>query len=372
MPSPLGVYVHVPFCRRRCDYCAFSTYVDRDHLMASYVDALRRDVRRAVDAGELEHADAVFFGGGTPSRLLADDLCSVLDLVPLSASPEVTVECNPEDVTDDRMATYRSAGVTRISLGAQARAPHVLASLGRHHRWDEVTAAAGVVASAGFTSWNLDLIFGAAAERDSDWEDALEGVLGLDDPPPHVSAYALTIEPGTPLATEPARHPDDDVQARRYRRAAQVLTAAGYLWEEISNWALLGHRCAYNNIAWSGGDYLGFGAAAHSHRDGHRWWNVRTPERYIAAVSTGGSPVAGSETLRAEQRRFERLALALRTPAGVPEAALGDVSELEGLVERRDGRVVLTVAGRMLANEVTMRLRTDVEEGLEPAGNLRR
>jgi oxygen-independent coproporphyrinogen-3 oxidase len=372
MGEPFGVYVHVPFCRRRCDYCAFATYVDRDHLMASYVDALRRDVTRAVEAGELARATAVFFGGGTPSRLAAEDLASVLGLVPLAPGAEVTVECNPEDVTAHRLAEYRSAGVTRISLGAQARAPHVLASLGRHHQWDEVTAAAGIVASAGLASWNLDLIFGAAAETDADWDDALAGVLGLDDPPPHVSAYALTVEPGTALAADPTRHPDDDVQARRYGRADEILTAAGYRWEEISNWARPGHTCAYNNIAWSGGDYLGFGSAAHSHRDGRRWWNVHTPERYIAAIASGASVVAGTETLRADQRRFERLALALRTPAGVPAAILAEAPELEGLVEWRDGRAVLTVAGRMLASEITMRLDAQVEEGLEPAGILPR
>jgi oxygen-independent coproporphyrinogen-3 oxidase len=372
MPAPFGVYVHVPFCRRRCDYCAFATYVDRDHLMASYSDALRTEVARAVDAGDLRCATAVFFGGGTPSRLDARDLCSVLEAVPRISSSEVTVECNPEDVTAERMAAYRSAGVTRISLGAQARAPHVLAGLGRHHQWDEVTAAAVAVASAGFASWNLDLIYGAPAERESDWDDALAGVLGLAAPPPHVSAYALTIEPGTPLAADAARHPDDDTSARRYRRADEVLSRAGYRWEEISNWALPGHRCVYNNIAWSGGDYLGFGAAAHSHRDGRRWWNVRTPERYIAAMRTGMSPVAGSEVLGDEQRRFERWALALRTPAGVPESAFADLSGLEKFVERDGGRVSLTVAGRMMANEITMRLRADPAKDLEPAGILPR
>ncbi|MGH9047828.1 MAG: coproporphyrinogen-III oxidase family protein, partial [Acidimicrobiales bacterium] len=232
--SALGVYVHVPFCRRRCDYCAFATYVDRDHLMADYVEALRSDVGRGF-AGSPEAASAVFFGGGTPSRLAPEDLCAVLDAIPRIGGAEVTVECNPEDVSVARLAAYRSAGVTRISLGAQARAPHVLESLGRHHSWAETVEAARLVARAGFASWNLDLIFGAAAERDSDWDDALRGVLGLAAPPPHVSAYALTVEPGTPLARDEARHPDDDVQAERYRRADELLTAAGYSWEEISN-----------------------------------------------------------------------------------------------------------------------------------------
>jgi len=368
---PLGVYVHVPFCRRRCDYCAFATYTDRDHLMGTYAAALCADISGAVEDGRLPLATAVFFGGGTPSRLDPDLLASVIDRIPLAGGAEVTVECNPEDVSPERMTSYRSAGVTRISVGAQAVAGHVLASLGRHHQWAEVKEAAAVVGSAGFASWNLDLIFGAAAEHDADWEGALGCVLGLEVPPPHVSAYALTVEPGTPLAADATRHPDDDVQARRYRRADEILTGAGYEWEEISNWARPGHRCHYNNIAWSGGDYLGFGSAAHSHRDGTRWWNVHTPERYIAKVTAGASPVAGTEMLSEGQRRFERLSLALRTPAGVPDAAIADMPELEGLVERREGRAILTVAGRMLANEVTLRLETR-EEVLEGADNLPR
>jgi putative oxygen-independent coproporphyrinogen III oxidase len=370
--SELGVYVHVPFCRRRCDYCAFATYVDRDHLMGEYVDALLVDIGRAVSQGALASATAVFVGGGTPSRLPQDDLCAVLAAIPSAPGAEVTVECNPEDVTADRLAAYRDGGVTRISLGVQARAEHVLDSLGRHHRWEEAVVAAGLVADAGFVSWNLDLIYGAAAETDQDWAEALASVLGLVSPPPHVSAYALTVEPGTPLSRDAARHPDDDVQARRYAMADAVLSAAGYRWEEISNWALPGHTCAYNNIAWSGGDYLGFGAAAHSHRDGRRWWNVRTPERYVAAVRGGRPPVAGEELLSDEQRVFERRALALRTPAGVPAAVLEWVPELDGLLQRRGGRAVLTVPGRMLASEVSMRLRTEPEEVPGTAGILPR
>ncbi len=370
--SALGVYLHVPFCRRRCDYCAFATYVDRDHLMGDYLAALRSDIERAVSAGDLASASAVFVGGGTPSRLAPDQLCSVLALVPTTPGADVTVECNPEDVTDEGLASYLDAGVTRISLGVQARAAHVLASLGRHHDWDEAIGAAARVAGAGFVSWNLDLIYGAAGESDGDWSDTLAGVLGLDAPPQHVSAYALTVEPGTPLARDRARHPDDDVQARRYAMADEVLSAAGYLWEEISNWARPGHGCVYNNIAWQGGDYLGFGSAAHSHRDGRRWWNVRTPERYVAAVRAGRSAVAGSEVLDAQQRAFERLALALRTPVGVPSEALSWGSELDALVERREGRAVLTVTGRMLASEVSMRLRTGLEEHPRTAGILPR
>ncbi len=353
-PEALGVYVHVPFCRRRCDYCAFATYVDRDHLMADYVGALRRELAAALDAGRLQPARAVYVGGGTPSRLAAEELASVLAAIPRQPGAEVSVECNPEDVTPARLAVYRQAGVTRVSLGAQAVAPHVLASLGRHHRFEEVVAAAEALREAGLASWNLDLIFGAAAETDRDWVRALEAALELE--PPHVSAYALTVEPGTPLAADPTRHPDDDVQARRYRVADAILSAAGYRWEEISNWAMPGHHCLYNNITWWGGDYLGFGAAAHSHRGRARWWNVRRPERYIALVGAGAPVVAGSETLTEAQRAFETLSLSLRTPRGVPAAALPPSEELAGLVEWADGRAVLTVAGRLLASDVSLRV----------------
>ncbi len=359
----LGVYVHVPFCRRRCDYCAFATYVDRDHLMVDYVAALRIEIATALDAGRLGPARALFVGGGTPSRLPAEDLASVLAAVPLLPGAEVSVECNPEDVTDDRLAVYRQAGVTRISLGAQAVAPHVLASLGRHHRFEAVVAAAAAVERAGFASWNLDLIYGAAAERDVDWARTLQTALDLG--PPHLSAYALTVEPGTPLAADPSRHPDDDVQAHRYEMADVALSAAGYRWEEISNWARAGHRCVYNNIAWSGGDYLGFGSAAHSHRGRERWWNVRRPERYVALIRSGASPVAGSETLEDDRAAFEYLSLALRTPRGVPSSALARSPELTGLVEWTTGRAVLTVAGRMLASEIALRL----EVSATPAGS---
>jgi oxygen-independent coproporphyrinogen-3 oxidase len=219
-----------------------------------------------------------------------------------------------------------------------------------------VVEAAAAVAAGGFASWNMDLIIGGSGESDADWEQSLGEVLDLADPPPHISAYALTVEPGTPLASDPDRHPDDDVQATRYEWADRELTAAGYGWEEISNWARPGHRCRHNHLYWDQGNYQGIGSAAHSHRDGRRWWNVRTPERYIDAIATGRTPEGGREVLSADQRRFEALALALRTPRGVPWATLAHDEGLDGLVEQRGGDAVLTVRGRLLANEVTTRL----------------
>ncbi len=354
------MYVHVPFCRHRCDYCAFATYTDRDHLMKRYVDACIAELDTARE--ELGPVSSVFVGGGTPSRLPADELCRLLAAVPGVHEAEVTVECNPEDATSERFTAYRRAGVTRLSLGVQSTSQHVLLTLGRRHDPDTVPRALALARDAGFESWNVDLIFGGAGESEADWDRTIADVLGDPAAPPHVSAYALTVEPGTPLARQPDRHPDDDVQATRYERADALLASAGYAWEEVSNWCLPGHGCTHNQLYWRQGDYRGIGSAAHSHRAGRRWWNVRRPERYVAAIEAGSSPMAGQEVLTEGQRRFESLALSLRTPRGVPEAALPELPELEALVVRRDGRAVLSVAGRLLANTVTTHLRVEVTD----------
>jgi putative oxygen-independent coproporphyrinogen III oxidase len=356
--ADFGVYVHVPFCRLRCDFCAFATFTDRDHLMDAYVAACVTELDRAREREGMPAATSVYFGGGTPSRLPADALIEILSAVPRGPGSEVTVECNPEDVSSERLAAYRAGGVTRISLGVQSTVPGVLAGLGRHGS-ERAREAAALVHGAGFTTWSVDLIIGGPGESDRDWEAALAETLAPPRSPPHLSAYALTVEPGTPLAADPSRHPDDDVQAARYEHADRVLTAAGYRWEEISSWARPGHACRHNRLYWEQGDYRGIGPAAHSHRAGRRWWNVRTPDRYVAAIRAGRPATAGEEVLSPEQRRFEALALQLRTRTGVEADALPDGADLAGLVDRNDGRVVLTVQGRLLANHVARRLSTE-------------
>ena len=350
--APFGVYVHIPFCASKCDYCAFATWTDRHHLTDVYLAALRLDIERALDAG-MPTASSIFVGGGTPSMVDGDALADVIGLVPVTPDAEVTVECNPDDVTDALLESYRRGGVNRISLGVQSMSSHVLGALGRQHDQRNVRVAVESIRRVGMTSFNLDVIYGAAGESLDDWRHTVDAIAELD--PPHVSAYALTIEAGTPLADQPDRHPDDDDQADKYELVDDRLVAAGLSNYEISNWSLPGHECRHNVLYWRQQNYRGFGCAAHSHDDGRRWWNVRTPDRYIDLVERGESTEAAGETLDEATRRFERLELQLRMPEGVPLDALDGVN-LPGLVELDGDRWVLTRRGRLMANEISTRL----------------
>jgi putative oxygen-independent coproporphyrinogen III oxidase len=351
--DPFGIYLHIPFCRHRCDYCAFATWTDRDHLIVRYMEALAVDLGRA----NTPTVSSVFVGGGTPTRVAPELLGAVLAAVPLAPRAEVTVECNPDDVTDELFAAYQSFGVNRVSLGVQSMVDEVLLSLGRTHVPTNVDRAVAAARAAGMPTFNLDLIYGGAGETLDQWRRTLERALALDSP--HISAYALTVEAGTPLALDRSRHPDDDDLADKYELADELLTAAGLQNYEVSNWARPGHECRHNLLYWQQGDYLGFGSAAHSHRDGRRWWNVRTPERYITAVEAGESTEAAGEFLDDDARRVEGLQLALRMRDGVPvhSFSAADLDLLDGLIEVSGGRVRLTRAGRLMANEVSLRLR---------------
>ncbi|MCU0311146.1 MAG: radical SAM family heme chaperone HemW [Acidimicrobiales bacterium] len=354
---PFGAYVHIPFCAARCDYCAFATWTDRHHLTEPYLRALTTDIARHRDDGRLGEVSSIFVGGGTPSMVPAAGLTAVLAEIPRRPGAEVTVECNPDTVDEALLATYVEGGVNRVSFGVQSMVPEVLAALGRTHDPANVERSVAAARAVGITNVNLDVIYGGAGETLEQWARTLDAVVALD--PPHVSAYGLTVEPGTPLADDVERHPDDDDQADKYLLATEVLGGAGLEWYEISNWAKPGHRCRHNELYWDQGDYLGFGCAAHSHLAGRRWWNVRTPDRYIDAVEAGAPTEAAAEELEPRRRRVEALQLALRTTAGVPVDALAveDRELLDGLVEESGGRLRLTVPGRLLANEVAVRLR---------------
>jgi len=355
--DPFGVYVHIPFCASKCDYCAFATWTDRDHLIDRYLDALRAEVARAVLDG-MRAASTVFVGGGTPTLVDPDRLAAIVSAIPVESDAEITVECNPDDVTLDMLRAYRAGGVNRVSVGVQSMSAHVLTALGRTHDRDNVRRTVEIIREAEMPSFNLDVIYGAAGESVDDWRSTISQLVAFE--PPHVSAYGLTVEAGTPLAAQADRHPDDDDQADKYDIADELLGAAGLDNYEVSNWARPGHESAHNFLYWRQHDYRGFGCAAHSHRSGRRWWNVRTPERYIALIESDGDVEAAAEHLDEETRRFERLQLLLRTSDGIPAESFSDetLQLLDGLVAVHPDdptRVVLTRGGRLMANEISMR-----------------
>lgn len=352
MADPFGVYIHIPFCRHRCGYCAFATWSDRHHLEEDYLRAVRTDIERSVAAG-MHDVSSVFVGGGTPSLVDAKGLGDLLAAIPRTPFAEVTVECNPDDVTVELLTSYLAAGVTRVSLGVQSMSAHVLRSLDRQHDPGAVDTAIAAIKNAGVPTFNLDLIYGTNGESLDDWRRTLERVIEFD--PPHLSAYALTVEAGTPLAEQPHLHPSDDDTADKYELADEMLVAVGLENYEVSNWARPGHECQHNLLYWRQGNYRGFGCAAHSHENGHRWWNVRTPDRYIEHVRCNDPVMAAGEDLDEKTRRFERYELQLRLREGVPADVL-DGDALPGLVSRVGDRWVLTRRGRLMANEIATRL----------------
>jgi oxygen-independent coproporphyrinogen-3 oxidase len=325
--------------------------------MEGYVAAVLEEIAQANDQG-LPKATSVFFGGGTPSRLSAEQLLRILDAIERSDDAEVTVECNPEDADVDRLRAYRAGGVTRMSFGVQSTQPAVLADLGRRHGTMAHREVSAAVHEAGFATWNMDLIVGSRAETLDDVRHTLNDLLTLEHPPPHISCYALTPEPATPLGRDPARHPDEDATADAYDLVGEVLEQHGYLWEEISNWAKPGHECRHNHVYWDHEDYVGFGSAAHSHQHGRRFWNVRTPDRYVELINRGESPLGGEEFLDESTQLFEAESLALRTSRGVPLEAFDSLDEIKHLVEVNKGRVTLTPKARLVANQVIVRLKS--------------
>jgi len=366
MTGPAGLYVHVPFCLTRCGYCDFNTYEGLDHLRSPYVEALAAEARLAAPGWRGVAFGSVFFGGGTPTTLPPADLVALLDHLrgafDVADGAEVTVEANPDTVDERSLAAIRAGGVTRLSIGAQSFDPDVLRALERIHGPPSVRAAFVAARAVGFDALNVDLIYGADGETLASWRRTLDEALALE--PDHVSAYALTIEPATPLGRKVAAGllppPDPDLQADMYEAACAALAAAGFEHYEVSNWAVPGRRSLHNLGYWQGRPYLGLGAGAHSFRRRRRWWNVHPPARYLAEVAAGRLPTGGEERLGPEARRIERLLLGLRVADGVPAGWL-DAAESErllagGLAERRAGRFALTDRGMFLANDLVLAL----------------
>ncbi|MFN2525690.1 MAG: radical SAM family heme chaperone HemW [Actinomycetota bacterium] len=316
-----GVYVHIPFCRHRCHYCDFNTYTKQDALFDSYVDALIADMKRS--AASLPRATSVFFGGGTPTLLAPRQLIGILDTVRrhigIEPGAEVTVEANPEGLSEETFEELLEGGFNRFSIGVQSLAPAVLAGLGRAHAAETALAAAAAARRAGVVDLNLDLIYGSVWETESDWAATLAGVLEAE--PDHLSAYALTVETATPLGAAVAQgrvhDVDPDVQADRHEVADEALSGAGFVRYEVSNWARPGHSSRHNLLYWSAGNYAGFGAGAHGHSGGLRYWRIRRPADFIGAVRSGADTVAGSELIEGDRRAAEALVLGLRLTDGV-------------------------------------------------------
>jgi len=358
-----GLYVHVPFCITRCGYCDFNTYAGIEELRSPYVGALMREAELAAPGWPGERFASVFLGGGTPTTLPLEEMVRLVDHLRMTfdvtGEAEITSEANPDTVDVGYLAGLRDAGITRLSLGLQSFDPGVLRALERLHSAEAAVDAFGAARTAGFENVNLDLIYGAAGETPASWRRTLERTVALR--PDHVSAYALTIEPATPLGRKVAAGivpaPDGDVQADMYAAACETLAEAGYEHYEVSNWALPGRRCLHNLGYWEGRPYLGLGAGAHSFAADRRWWNVRPPQQYIETVAAGRLPVGDEEHLDDDQRRLERLLLGLRLVDGIPESWLdaperADAYVEEGLAERRGGRLVLTDRGMFLANDL--------------------
>lgn len=371
---PLSIYLHVPFCATRCGYCDFNTYTANELQgtgTGDYLTAAHDEIDLAAKVlADAPPASTVFVGGGTPTLLSGAELGGLLahvrDVIGMAPDAEVTTEANPETVTPQLLDDLLAAGFTRMSFGMQSATPAVLQLLDRVHTPGRAVELARMAHAAGFRDVSLDLIYGTPGESLDDWRGSLEAALLAE--PEHVSAYALIIEEGTRLARRIERGEvpmtDDDDLADKYLLTEEVLVGAGFEAYEVSNWSRgPEHRARHNMAYWLGHNWWGIGPGAHSHVGGTRWWNVKHPRTYAAALADGKSPGAGREVVDADDRRVERVLLELRLSDGLPWSVLTD-SELRrvpDLVERGLAKIthdalVLTLQGRLLADAVVREL----------------
>ena len=380
----LSLYVHVPYCSVRCGYCDFNTYAAEDfgdgvNRLSYAEDAIRElDLAAAVlNCSGLPDRplSTVFFGGGTPTRLPAEDLAGILragiERFGIVDGAEVTTEANPDSVTREDLALLKEAGFTRVSFGMQSAVPRVLAVLDRTHTPANVPKVVSWAREVGLQT-SVDLISGAPGETLAEWETSVRAA--IDCAPDHISAYSLIVEPGTKLAAQIRRGElspvDDDAQADMYLLADRLFEDAGYSWYEVSNWSRSEATRSRHNLAyWRNRDWWGIGPGAHSHVNGVRWWNLKHPVPYAHRVRQGLSPAAAREHLDADTRYVEDVMLAARIREGVAiedlrqpgREAVGWL-EGQGLIEpaaRARGRVVLTLRGRLLGDAVVRTLLGD-------------
>jgi oxygen-independent coproporphyrinogen-3 oxidase len=382
-----GLYVHIPFCAVRCGYCDFNTYTatelgggaSQDAYASTAIAEIDFAVRALTRSGLPQRPlGTVFFGGGTPTLLPAEDLARILTAAitawGLAPGAEVTTEANPDSVTPESLQLLADAGFTRVSFGMQSAVPHVLKVLDRTHTPSRVPQVVQWARDAGLAV-SLDLIYGTPGESLEDWRYSLETALSYG--PDHISAYALIVEEGTKLAAQIRRGEvpgiDDDDHAAKYELADQLISAAGLGWYEVSNWARTAEQACRHNLAyWRGDDWWGIGPGAHSHVGGVRWWNVKHPTAYANRLGSRLSPAAGRETLDSETRNVERVMLEARLNTGLEISTLDGLGDTgrhavagliaDGLVEPAaafQGQLVLTLQGRLLADAVVRRILPD-------------
>jgi putative oxygen-independent coproporphyrinogen III oxidase len=330
-----GVYLQIPFCQSKCTYCHFASGVFPGELITAYVEAIVQEIR--THAGSYAAAnlcvpsgppDTIYLGGGTPSLLAPEDLSRILVAVhetfPGAIWREVTLEADPETVTPEKSAAWRTAGITRASLGAQSFADSELCAAGRHHRAADIPRAVEALRTAGIASLNLDLILGLAGQTHDSWRHSLEALLSLC--PEHISIYMLDVDEESHLGSEllsgglrygAGRVPDGDSQSQWFEEACTRLSSAGYEHYEISNWSLENHRAIHNSKYWTRAPYFGFGSAAHSFNGDERWANPHDPAAYVDAIRCGRSIIEQRERITTHMALEEEVFLGLRLFDGI-------------------------------------------------------
>jgi len=365
----LSFYIHIPYCIKRCGYCDFNTYTPNELQDGATLEIVSNDyidaVLKELNAAPLDEVPTIFFGGGTPSLLPAEDLGRVIAAIKarngLSPDCEITLEANPDSVTAEKLARYIEVGFNRISFGMQSSKPHVLAVLDRTHNPENVKKAVDLARAAGFTSISVDLIYGTPGESLDDWRDTVIAAFELDID--HISAYALIVEGGTKLAAQ-IKHgdlsmPDDDLMADMYLLVDELCEARGFAWYELSNWSKPGHACRHNIAYWENRNWWGLGPGAHSHINAKRFWNIKHPTAYKQKLFAGDSPVADSEELSQSQIETESIMLGIRMREGLEIASLTpsqikllEAYQVNGYLEMSVNRALLTPTGRLIADRI--------------------
>ena len=370
--TPLGIYIHVPFCRSKCQYCDFYSVTDKDdYLLDRYLDAVCAHIKEAGPLAPNHVVDTVYFGGGTPSFFGADGMAAILSVIRKSfnvaLSAEITFEANPDSVTDRLLKRLRSEGFNRVSLGIQCDNNEILAAIGRPHTYAQAVTAVERIRKAGFRNLSLDLMYGLPNQSLEAWQRTLKNVLKLA--PEHISCYGLKVEENTPLYEyqDACNFADDDTQADMYLSAVEILQQYGYRQYEISNFCKKGNVSRHNLKYWTGGEYLGFGPDASSDFGGKRFSMIRDLRGYIDGILQGGSVLRELQEISPRERAGEYIMLRLRTVSGIEpkeyenrfllpfapiEKALTELQDRRLTVKTFDGRWRLTPEGYLLSNSI--------------------